>query len=98
QINDSNCKLLDHWKDESKTRIGTLAFSEDGKFLVSGGDDGRVVVWYLTSSHQLDKKTSPKGITIFRGSKKIRTIDVKSSQGIVISGSEDFQVRLHQIK
>ncbi|MHC5727864.1 MAG: WD40 repeat domain-containing protein, partial [Nostoc sp.] len=41
QINDSNCKLLDHWKDESKTRIGTLAFSEDGKFLVSGGDDGR---------------------------------------------------------
>ncbi|MDF5737847.1 MULTISPECIES: hypothetical protein [unclassified Nostoc] len=98
QINDSNCKLLDHWQDESKKPIRTLAFSEDGKFLVSGGDDGRVVVWYLTSSYQLDKTKSPKGITIFRGSKKIRSIDVKSSQGIVISGSEDFQVRLHQIK
>ncbi|MEH2250333.1 hypothetical protein [Nostoc sp.] len=98
QINDSNCKLLDHWQDESKKPIRTLAFSEEGKFLVSGGDDGRVVVWYLTSSHQLDKTKSPKGITIFPGSKKIRSIDLKSSQGIVISGSEDFQVRLHQIK
>ncbi|MEH1832633.1 MAG: hypothetical protein V7L29_11255 [Nostoc sp.] len=100
QINDSNCKLLDHWQDESKKPIRTLAFSEDGNFLVSGGDDGRVVVWYLTSSHQLDRTKSPKDINIFPGYKKIkiRTIDVKSSQGIVISGSDDFQVRLHRIK
>ena len=98
QINDSNCKLLDHWQDESKNPIRTLAFSDDGKFLVSGGDDGRVVVWHLTSGYQLDKTKSPKGITIFSGNEKIRSIDVKNNQGIVVSGSEDFQVRLHHIK
>ncbi|NMG18250.1 hypothetical protein [Brasilonema bromeliae] len=97
QINDANCKLLDRWQDESKNPIRTLAFSEDGKFLVSGGDDGRIVVWYLTSGYQLDKTNLPEGKTIFPGSTKIRSIDVKSSQGIVVSGSEDFKVRLHHI-
>ncbi len=113
QINDSHCKLLDRWQDDSKNPIRTLGFSQDGKFLVSGGDDGRVVVWHLTDGHQLDKTKSPKGIPIFpifpkdinifisqifQGPKKIRSIDVKSSQEIVISGSEDFQVRLHRIQ
>ncbi|MBW4595369.1 MAG: hypothetical protein KME46_21305 [Brasilonema angustatum HA4187-MV1] len=96
QINDTHCELLDSWQ-ESKNPIRTLAFSEDGKFLVSGGDDGQVVVRYLTSDYRRDKTKSPQVINNFSDSKTIRSIDVKSSQKIVVSGSEDFQVRLHHI-
>ncbi|MDF5728310.1 MAG: hypothetical protein PUP92_09800 [Rhizonema sp. PD38] len=97
QIDDLNCTPIDRWQIESKTAVRALAFNEDGSLLVSGGDDGQVVVWHLTSGYQLDKTKSPKGIPIFQGSTKIRSIDVKSSQGIVVSGGEDSQVRLHHM-
>jgi WD40 repeat protein len=104
QINDLACTPIDSWQNESPNPIRTLAFNEDGSLLVSGGDDGRVVVWHLTSDYKLDKTKSPpgKGTQIFPDniiqiSKKINSVDLKNSQ-IVISGSEDSQVRLHHIK
>ncbi|WP_414625111.1 hypothetical protein [Calothrix sp. CCY 0018] len=93
---DLNCKLLARWQDESQSFVRSLAFSEDSSYLVSGGDDGRVVVWYLKDDYTLDKTKSPNGKTIYKSDKKINSIDVKNN--FVISGSEDFQVRLHRIK
>ncbi|KAB8333889.1 hypothetical protein SD80_011500 [Scytonema tolypothrichoides VB-61278] len=99
QIDDLDCTPpIDRWQVDSKNAVRALGFSEDGSLLVSGGDDGRVVVWYLTSGYQLDKTKSPKVINNFSGYKKITSIDVKSNLGIVVSGSEDFQVRPHHIK
>ncbi|RUT08140.1 hypothetical protein DSM106972_013080 [Dulcicalothrix desertica PCC 7102] len=106
QINNLECTPLDRWQGESSNPIRTLAFNEDGSLLVSGGDDGRVIIWHLTREHKLDKTKSPtgKGIIIFPSNKyipsdkKINSVDFKSSQNVVISGSEDFQVRLHHIK
>lgn len=97
-INNLNCQPLDRWQDESKNAVRSLGFSEDSSYLVSGGDDGRVVVWYLKNDYTLDRTKSPKGKTIYNSDKKINSIDVKSKQGFVISGSEDSQVRLHRIK
>lgn len=98
QVNELNCSPIDSWS-ASKTSVRTLAFSDDGSLLVSGGDDGRVIVWYLTSEHKLDKTKAAEGKTIYRSSKKINSIDLKTNQGtMIVSGSEDFQVKLHRIK
>jgi WD40 repeat protein len=98
QIDDLNCTPLDRWQIESKNAVRALAFSEDGSLLVSGGDDGRVVTWNLSSDHKIDRTNSSTGKAIYQSSKKINSVDLKSKQGIVISGSEDFQVELHRIK
>ncbi|MGB3650716.1 MAG: hypothetical protein WBA41_05830, partial [Rivularia sp. (in: cyanobacteria)] len=92
----SNCKQLARWQDESFKPLRSLAFSEDTSYLVSGGDDGRVVVWYLNDDYTLDKTKSANGKTIYKSGRKINSIDVKNN--FVISGSEDSQVRLHPIK
>lgn len=107
QINQLNCSPIDTWQ-ASKTSVPgvalpvrTLAFSDskNSNLLVSGGDDGRVVVWYLTPEHKLDKKKGVEGKTIYRSSKKINSIDLKTNQEtMIVSGGEDFQVKLYSIK
>ncbi|MBD2244787.1 hypothetical protein [Nostoc sp. FACHB-888] len=98
KFNELNCSPLDRWS-ASKISVRSLAFSEDGNLLVSGGDDGRVVVWYLTPEHKLDKTKAAEGKTIYQSSKKINNIDLKTNQGtMIVSGGEDFQVKLHRIK
>lgn len=93
-----NCTVLARWQDASRNSIRALAFSQDSKYLVSGGDDGRVVVWYLKDDYSLDKVKSLKGKTVFRSKKKINSIDLKSNKGFAVSGSEDSEVRLHRIE
>lgn len=94
-ISNLNCQPLARWQDESENSVRSLAFSEDSSYLVSGGDDGRVVVWYLKDDYTLDKTKSASGKTIYKSEKKINSIDVKNN--FVVSGSEDFQVKLHRI-
>ena len=84
-----------------------MRFSQDSNYLVSGGDDGRVAVWYFKEddSFNLDKIKSKgqEGETIKPESNtKINCIDLRSiedeGKGFAISGSENSQVRLHRIR
>jgi WD40 repeat protein len=99
RVNELNCSHIDRWQ-ASKTSVRTLAFSEDGRLLVSGGDDGRVIVWDLTVEHKLDKTKAAEGTKIYESPKKINSIDLKeiNQQKLIVSGSEDSQVKLHSIK
>ncbi|BDA66042.1 WD-40 repeat-containing protein [Rivularia sp. IAM M-261] len=95
KLNELSCVPIDSWQGESKNPIRTLAFSEDNKLLISGGDDGQVIVWHLTPTYGLDKTKSQegKGDTIYRSYKKINSIGLKNNREIiVISGGEDSQV------
>ncbi|MBD2449290.1 hypothetical protein H6G76_19430 [Nostoc sp. FACHB-152] len=91
-----DCLQLDRWQVSSKMSVRTLKFSEDGGFLVSGGDDGRVIVWYLTKQYKLDKTQAATGRTIYQSPKKIKSVDLKGD--MIVSGDEDSQVKLHRVK
>ncbi|BAY11423.1 hypothetical protein [Calothrix sp. NIES-2098] len=95
QIAELNCPTLDRWS-ASKMSVRSLAFNEDGRLLVSSGDDGRVMMWYLTPEHKLDKIKAATGEIIYQSTKKINTIDLKTinQRNAIVSGGEDFRVKL----
>lgn len=98
-----DCPLIDSWKGvkEVKGAIRSLGFSgENDRLLVSGGDDGRVIAWSLTEEHKLDRAKAAEGQLIYQSPKQINSIDVKTTKEgtIIVSGGEDFQVKLHRLK
>jgi hypothetical protein len=100
-IVDVDCQLVAHWKGVKEVgAIRSLGFSgEDGLTLISGGDDGRVMAWFLTSEYKLDEAKAAEGKLIYQSRKKIMSIDakVKNERIIIVSGDEDFQVTLRRL-
>ncbi|NEQ20494.1 MAG: WD40 repeat domain-containing protein [Microcoleus sp. SIO2G3] len=93
------CEQVDDWSTgHGGAAIRSVAFSADGCNLVSAGDDGRVVLWSLTS----DGTRSPaliEGKTLYRSSVPLNAVDLIRTKDrvLVASGSQDHQVRLHSI-
>jgi WD40 repeat protein len=83
----------------SQQSIRSIVFSEDGRLLVSGGDDGKLMAWWLTPAYQIDVSKAPIGQEIYHSDRKINSIDLKTiDRGVaIITGSEDFQVKIHQL-
>lgn len=99
---EQKCSLHARWLAAEKSvekAVRSIAFDADGRRLVSAGDDGRIVVWSLTPEGKLDQ-TAVKGQPIFRSSGKINSIALlEVSQGtMIVSGGDDFQVKLHRLK
>jgi WD40 repeat protein len=101
-ISELNCQpqagIKARWR-ASQQSIRSIAFSEDGRLLVSGGDDGKLMAWWLTPAYKIDVSTGATGQEIYHSDRKINSIDLKTiDRGIaIITGSEDFQVKLHQL-
>jgi WD40 repeat protein len=100
-ISELNCQktgIKHRWRASQKS-IRSIAFSEDGKLLVSGGDDGRLMAWWLTPEYKIDVSKGAVGKEIYQSDRKINSIDLKTiDRGVaIVSGSEDFQVKLHQL-
>ena len=100
-VKELNCQrtgVKARWQ-ASKQAIRSIAFSADGKLIVSGGDDGKLMAWWLTPEYQLDRVKSPIGREIYHSDRKINSIDLKTiDRGVaIVTGSEDFQVKLHQL-
>jgi WD40 repeat protein len=95
-----NCaQKVDEWQAGDNVVVRSIAFlnfDKNGGKLVSAGDNGRVMLWYLTPDGKLDKKISA-GQKIYENSPGLSAIDL-DLKSKVVSGGEDFQVRLHPIK
>ncbi|MBW4546426.1 MAG: hypothetical protein KME25_18560 [Symplocastrum torsivum CPER-KK1] len=97
--NKAPCEQVDDWSTgHGGAAVRSVALSADGCNLVSAGDDGRVVLWSLTS----DGTRSPaliEGKTLYQSSVPLNAVDLIRTKDriLVASGSQDHQVRLHSI-
>lgn len=98
QINQLNCSPLDQWKASEVGGINSLEFSENGRLLVSGGGDGRVMLWKLDDNYKLDETEKAKNI--YENPKAINSIDLGTNSQddlMILIGGEDKQVKIHRV-
>ena len=94
-----SCQPLDEWRQDRPVR--SVALSDDGCYLTSGGDDGQVILWPLTADGKRDLAFF-EGKVMAKSNRKQRfnSVDVKvvQHQVFVTSGSDDRQVRVNRFK
>jgi WD40 repeat protein len=104
---DGECEVIEQWSDgHGGKAVRSVALSNDGCYLVSGGDDGQVKLWNLTTD---GKRSSPEGklVTYVRNSfdrflvesHKYNSVDVKvvDKHILVVAGNQDRQVSFKKL-
>jgi WD40 repeat protein len=92
---DVDCEIVNEWQPD-KT-IYSLAFTADGCYLASAGQDGRTMLWELTADGRPRNQTM-NGIQLGRSSSAINTVDVirQKTDILVINGGDNSQVELYR--
>lgn len=108
-----DCEIIDQWPEgHGGEPVQSLAFSHDGCYLVSGGNDGQVKLWPLNANGTRASRY-PDGLPVAKtrsyrqgnplwGLKiqpPIRSVTAKyvRNQLIIASGAEDTQVRVNTV-
>jgi len=104
------CEVIDRWQGSKiGEAIRSVSLSDNGCYLASGGDDGKVMLWALTSegkrpvempngsSLQANLKIKQEVSHSYR-QKKINSVDIKivGENILIASGADDNQVRISQ--
>ncbi len=95
----SSCEIMDQWADgHGGLPVRSVAFSPNACYLVSGGDDGRVMLWPLQANGQRSGNWFPGKVIAHLGS-KVNSVDIIAAhqQLQILSGSDDHQVRLYTL-
>ena len=90
------CRPSDQWEDGHQGKpVNTVALSKNACYLVSGGDDGRVMLWFLNTLGQV---MTHKQLTHFK--KPVNSVDILQQDKtlLVVSGSDTHRVKLHHTK
>jgi WD40 repeat protein len=84
----------DRWQVAQKQPVRSIVFSSDGKKLVSASDDGRVIVWQLTSEGKRSNEVI-EGQEIAKKEHLINSIDINNQGNMVIIGGQECQNTLN---
>lgn len=92
---DVDCELVNEWQPDKA--IHSLAFTADGCYLATGGQDGRTLLWELDADGKPHNQTM-KGIEIARSSSSVNSVDVirQKDDILVINGSDNSRVELYR--
>jgi len=98
---DRPCTMLDRWADGHGGRpVRSVALTDDGCYLASGGDDGKIMLWPL-SFNGARASTELQGREVNRAfeNNPVNTVDVKQvlKKIFIASGSNDTQVRVDRV-
>ena len=103
----ANCNnvILEQWSNEDdKQPVRSVALTQDGDYLASTGDDGRIMLWKLDKSDRgKGKKACQKGVEITKLSDtKFNSVDIKKltdekeSYLLITSGDDNNDVKLYR--
>lgn len=96
ESDNKNCSLIEQRLDSHGERpVNAVALTRDGCYLVSGGDDGRVMLWSLNVAGQVMKHRQ-----VAKVSKSINSVDIaqKENKLAIVSSGDNHQVRLRNIR
>ncbi len=99
-VKDTPCEMLDEWSfGHGRKPVRSLKLSKNGCYLASAGDDGREMLWPLTSDGRRDLKfQTGKKLAQFRSKINDADLILRKNDILVVSGSEDHKVRLRSIQ
>ncbi len=88
------CDLIQEWVPD-KQAVRSIAFSPDGCYLASAGDNGQAILWSFNSKGD----RIGDGEVLFQSSQPLKTIDINRDrhQILITSAGDDRQVRLHRV-
>ena len=101
-VDNQSCEILDRWSNgHGSLPVRSVALSNGGCYLASGGDDGRTMLWPLTTQGKRAENYS-SGIEVDQSfdNKKFNSVDINVLKRniLIASGSDDTQVRVKRAK
>jgi WD domain, G-beta repeat len=95
---DVNCPQYDRWQGHGGLAVRSVALNDNGRMVISGGDDGRVMLWPLNAEFKRDQNML-NGREIQHHKGKVNSVDlIEDRQGLlVLSGGDDRRVILHRL-
>ncbi|MEQ8999594.1 MAG: WD40 repeat domain-containing protein [Coleofasciculus sp. B1-GNL1-01] len=101
-VDNQSCEILDRWSNgHGSLPVRSVALSNGGCYLASGGDDGRTMLWPLTTQGKRAENYS-SGIEVDQSfdNKKFNSVDINVLKRniLIASGSDDTQVRVENEK
>ncbi|APB34208.1 Putative NTPase (NACHT family) [Gloeomargarita lithophora Alchichica-D10] len=95
----NSCEIMDQWLDgHGGLPVRSVAFSPSACYLVSGGDDGRVMLWPLQANGQRSGDWF-QGKAVANLRSKVNSVGITPyhQELRILSGADDHQVRLHTL-
>ncbi|MEG4534870.1 hypothetical protein [Microcoleus sp. D2_18a_D3] len=96
---DCDDAILDRWhQGNNNPPVRSVALSQNGCYLASGGDDGRVVLWPLENRKRSSQYRDGKIIAEFQGV-RLNSVDIKALDDnlLIATGDDKNRVRLYRV-
>lgn len=92
-----DCEPIDDWLGHGGNAVRNLAFSENGCYLASVGENGQTMVWALTDQGTQHPQEL-EGQSVYKGTQPLNAVDVIQQENhlLIVSGGNDTQVHLRR--